>query len=68
MKAGIPSLSAGWCEVILFNLVCDRVEDQSREKAKANPTYCATISHGMRIVRLRRSKKNRGKHLRLFAL
>ena len=45
----------------MLNLVSDRVEDQSREKAKANTTYCVTISHGMRIVRLRRSKKNRGK-------
>jgi hypothetical protein len=24
MKAGIPSLSASWCEVIVFNLVSDR--------------------------------------------
>jgi hypothetical protein len=52
----IPSLSSGWYEVILFNLVCDRVEDQSREKAKANATYCVTISDGMRIDPLRRSK------------
>jgi hypothetical protein len=42
--------------LIVFNLVGDRVEAQSREKAKANPTYCAKISHGMRIYSLRRSK------------
>jgi len=27
----------------VFNLVSDRVEGQSRENAKANPTYRATI-------------------------
>jgi hypothetical protein len=37
----------------VFNFISKSVEASSREKAKANRTYCAKISHGMRIYSLR---------------